>query len=358
MGYGSGLGTGSISVDGKIVSPDTAGVVPVFQARIIPAEHQNNSQKESHEWLPLDVKVKNQRFSATLEAPAGGWYCLEIRVLKNNTNNNTNCNSNNIKNVSDMSSTVACLTSVAPVGIGEVFVIAGQSYAENCNDVQFRVADPKGRISAYDLAAHCWRKADDPQPVPVMSNGNMNMGSIWPPIMDNLLPLIKVPIGMVNTAVAATPSRMWLPGEKLFDNLEKSIEAVGDYRYLLWQQGESDVIENTPQCEYISRIQCIRDTLVERTRLKRPWLLAKSTYHPTVYKRPEQEKRIRDAIGMLSTVPGFLPGPDTDILGGIYRAAKRAKGGSGHFSEAGQKLAGLMWFSSIWHYINHISDEI
>jgi hypothetical protein len=88
--------------------------------------------------------------------------------------------------------------------------------------------------------------------------------------------------------------------------------------------------------------------------MDKPWLLAKSTFHPTVYSRPEQEKEIRQAIEELWACPGFLPGPDTDILGGIYRA-NRLPVGSGHFSESGQKMAAMLWYSYIWHALNHSS---
>ncbi len=75
---------------------------------------------------------------------------------------------------------VSATAAVEPVGVGEVFLIAGQSYAAGCNDGLLRVNDPEGRVVCYDPAAKSWRVAHDPQPV--VGDG----GTIWPPFGDAL----------------------------------------------------------------------------------------------------------------------------------------------------------------------------
>ena len=63
--------------------------------------------------------------------------------------------------------------------------------------------------------------------------------------MSLLYPFLKVPIGMVNVAAGSTSSKDWLPGTDCFRLLLEAGKAVKDFRYVLWQQGESDVIEDT-----------------------------------------------------------------------------------------------------------------
>jgi len=89
---------------------------------------------------------------------------------------------------------------VEPVGVGEVFVVAGQSYATNCNDEKLSVTDPQKRVVAFDTAKGTWVVANDPQPAP---DGSKD-GSIWPPVGDALVKEFGVPVAFANVAVGAT----------------------------------------------------------------------------------------------------------------------------------------------------------
>ncbi|QNK54965.1 sialate O-acetylesterase [Paenibacillus sp. PAMC21692] len=286
------------------------------------------------DWKDLDAEWEGEQFEAAFLVPAGGWYRLELRYI-------------DMERGKQSESVV-----VEPVGVGEVFIIAGQSYAENCNDSCMRIEDPQGRISALDPRTQEWRVAHDPQPTVNRSDDNeqSRKGTIWPAAMNHLLPLLRVPIGMVNVAVGATSSRQWMPGEPLFENLQHAGKAVGPFRALLWQQGESDVIEGTSTEVYKSRLLAIKAELEEIWGHSFLWLPAKSTLHPTVYIKPLEEGSIRLAIDELWSEPGFLPGPDTDILAGIglHRAVERD---SGHFTLLGQQQAGLLWCIAIWNLL-------
>jgi hypothetical protein len=117
------------------------------------------------------------------------------------------------------------------------------------------------------------------------------------------------------------------------------------FRAVLWQQGESDVIKRTATEAYVRNLVSIRDSLAAEWGFAPPWLLAKSTLHPTVYKDPEHENWIRAAMEELYKQPGFLRGPDTDILDGENRGGPQSRR---HFSAIGQRNAGAMWFAAIW----------
>lgn len=256
----------------------------------------------------------------TLRVRAGGWYRLEVRVTPP---------------VGE-----PLEGSVEPFGVGEVFLVAGQSYATNTNDERLVVADARDRVTALDVASGAWRIADDPQPVPDSSDG----GSIWPAVGDALVAALDVPVGFVNVAWGGTSSEQWQPGTPLHERLVAAGRDVGRFRAVLWQQGESDVIAHTATDDYVAAVERIRGAAVRGWGFEPPWLLAKSTHHPTVYDDPEGEGRIRAAVDRLASLPGFAPGPDTDTLRG------ESRGGIGsrcHFSAVGQRSAAALWTTVI-----------
>jgi hypothetical protein len=279
-------------------------------------------------WKKFDMIHDADKWHGKIRVPAGGWYRLEFRAESHGK--------------------VVAETHVAPFGVGEVFVVAGQSYAAGANDKLLKVEDPEKRVAAFDPVTKLWQVANDPQPI--VGDG----GTIWPPLGDLLAPLLRVPVGFVNVAESSTASRQWVPGEKLYKRLSSAGKDVGRFRFVLWQQGESDVIENTPAELYVRRLSNIRRELAREWGLAPPWLLAQSTFHPTVYDDPEQEGTIRSAIGKLWTMNGFRAGPDTDILGGENRAGRDARR---HFTAMGQRRAALLWFAAIWQELNHPRPE-
>ena len=257
-------------------------------------------------------------FKDTARVAAGGWYRLEIRGKTGDA--------------------ITHRGAVEPVGVGEVFVVAGQSYATNCNDERLKPADP--RVVAFDAAKGSWAVANDPQPAPDGSDG----GSIWPPLGDALAKELGVPIGFANVAVGATSSPQWMPGGELHKRLVKAGTALGHFRAVLWQQGESDVIAKTTTEKYVQNVKAIRAAASGNWGTEPTWLLAKSTLHPTVYTDPDGEGRIRKGIDELAKLPGFRTGPDTDALAGENRGGPKSRR---HFSAVGQKRAAEMWFAAI-----------
>lgn len=273
------------------------------------------------DWTRLAGAFDGNKFRGRARLPAGGWYRLEIRLLSSDNQ-------------------VVGSSGVEPVGVGEVFLIAGQSNAAGYSDELTRVEDPESRVVAYDVLKREWRIANDPQPHAGPG------GTIWLSMCNALLPVLEVPIGLVNVAVTTTSSSQWLPGSELYRKLADAGNAAGLFRFVLWQQGESDVIKKVPTSEYAKNMISVRRELEKHWRFQPPWLLAKSTLHPTVYNDPLHENKIRAAISLLWQQRGFRRGPDTDLLAGENRGGPETRR---HFSAAGQKRAGLMWFASVWN---------
>ena len=158
----------------------------------------------------------------------------------------------------------------------------------------------------------------------------------------------------MSRAVGATSTAQWHPDGPLHKRLVEVGKEIGTFRAVLWQQGESDVIENTPIATYVKNMQEIRDAASEGWGFEPPWLLAKSTLHPTVYNKPIEEDRIRKAIDQLWSQPGFRPGPDTDVLGGDSRGDAKSRR---HFSPLGQRRAALLWFAVLWNELHRTGDD-
>lgn len=314
---------GYADVDVRGTKPE--GITGQFQFRVVALP---GAFGQSSDWIPMEIDGEGNNFEGLAEMIAGGWYRLEVRCQ-------------------DAEKTLAA-GSVEPIGIGEVFIVAGQSYAAGANDELLKVTDPQSRVTAFDWKTKTWHVANDPQPH--VGDG----GTIWPALGDLLVPMLRVPVGFVNVAVGGTSTRQWMPEGDLHKNLVTAGTAVGAFRAVLWQQGESDVIEKTPAETYIRNMIKIREAAAREWRYEPTWLLAKSTLHPTVYNDPIGEERIRNAIQQLWRRPHFAPGPDTDLLSGENRGDANSRR---HFSGIGQRRAALLWFVSIWNELEKSSQN-
>lgn len=316
-------GVGMVPVSGRI----SVGFGSQWEWRAVLLD---DGAGESTDWANCEVRIAESQMSAAICLAAGGWYRIELRARTGDR--------------------IEAQASVEPVGVGEIFVVSGQSYATNCNDQQLKVQDKSGRVAALDLKTGKWSVAHDPQPAADGSDG----GSIWPAFGDRLVADLHVPVGLINVAWGGTSSAQWLPGESLHNRLVQAGKAVGNFRAVLWQQGESDVIGKVSTATYVDNLLTIRAKAVDAWKFSPTWFLAKSTLHPTVYNDPEGELRIRKAIDILWELPGFGSGPDTDQLTGENRGGPNSRR---HFTEAGQRRAAEMWRDSLHKQLRNVDEN-
>jgi hypothetical protein len=255
------------------------------------------------DWQPVSVDAATGSFAGQVSAPAGGWYRCEVRAVR--------------------SGAVVASQSIEHVGVGEVFVGAGQSNSTNCGETRQR--PQSGLVSTF--SGLDWRPADDPQPGVHDDSG---MGSFWPAFGDAMAARLRVPIGVAVTGHGATHVGRWRPGSDLFDWTLERILQLGPqgFRLVLWHQGESDGA--TPPEEYARRLRTIIEEANGRAGWVFPWMVARVT-----------ATRGQD---LLVAQNAALAGPDTDLLQGEFRGRN---GTDVHFSALGLRRHGEFWAEKV-----------
>jgi hypothetical protein len=308
--------------------------------------------KLSQDWQPIACDPKTHDFNDAVQLPAGGWYRLDVRAVDGEK--------------------VIAETRIDHVGMGEVFVIAGQSNSTNYGSE--RQSPTSNKVATFDGSS--WRIADDPQPG---TQDKSHGGSFIPAFGDAMVERFKVPIGVASCGHGGTSVRQWLmrgekidvhpttngfvkeigPGQwectgKLFDGLMDRIAALGPngFRAVLWHQGESDAGQaraGYPADRQISGEQ-YRATLEkiiaaswERAGWKFPWFVAQATYHS---EKDPSDAEFRAAQKAVCEDKFAQLGPDTDALGAAYRAGV-------HFNPKGLKAHGELWAKKVGDYLDY-----
>jgi len=303
------------------------------------------------EWQSLPVDAERKEFQAARAAPAGGWYKLEVRLVAN--------------------SLPVAEAEVPHVGVGEVFIVAGQS--DSCNYGSEKQKTAGGKVASFDGAR--WALAEDPEP-----GGGGKGGSFMPAFGDALAAKYGVPIGVAPCGLGATSVRQWLPkgtpianrptttafirttadgkweatGEP-FAGLMRRVERLGPHglRAILWHQGESDAGQarsGQPADRQITGQQ-YRQYLEQLIRASRtqagweiPWFVAQATYHSEQDPADEEFRAAQKAVCDSGLA---LLGPDTDSLRKEFRAGV-------HFNARGLQAHGKLWADKVGEYLDKV----
>lgn len=324
--------SGRLSITGTMDTLELATCQ--FEARI----------RTNDEWTPLAVAVGELSFEAFADFPAGGWYRLEVRATRDGK--------------------TLAKTAVEHVGIGEVFVVTGQSNSGNYGEE--KQSTETGRVASFDGQA--WHLGNDPQP-----GASGKGGSIMPLLGDALAKQFDVPIGFIPYGMGGTSVREWLPADvpfpnpptverivrqrpdgqwvnngQLFNTLVAKMRAAGPqgFRAVLWHQGESDANQKDPTRTLVGHLY--RDyltTVITDSRQQigwnPPWFVAQVSYHgPDDTGSPD----IRAAQAALWADGTAIEGPDSDALIGDLRE----RNGLGvHFSGKGLREHAARWFEKV-----------
>lgn len=257
------------------------------------------------------------RFLGNLELPAGGWYRLSVNV--------------------DGIAGPAEVAHVERFGVGEVFVVAGQSNSTNHGEEKLPSMDD--RVSAFD--GKSWTLAADPMPGVQDGSGS---GSPWPVCGKALVAAWDVPVAFASCGYGGTSLLQWqkdsapLQGRPatLQAVLVQRVKALGEFRAILWHQGESDAGGGMTTADYAAKFRALRDAVAKETGSTAPWVVAHVSFVPELAR--EKMDAIRAAQAELWKEKVALEGPDTDDLLGDMRHKDRI-----HFSKKGLEAHGKRW---------------
>lgn len=269
---------GQISVSGRVSQE-----IERIEGRLIP---RFVGQGTATEWEIIDNNIEGLSFNGTIEGN-GGWYKLELRSIKNGEVLNINV--------------------IEKVGIGEVFVISGQSNAQGDGNPNASGARDE-RVIAYEPNYYNLGTAridNFPFNIPIdrftQLRDGTNIGPTgftpyyWGELGDLLVKKLNVPVLFFNTALTGTSSDNWVasiygnntyhtftnvqfqpffPYRILKTTLNNVIQVYG-IRSILWHQGEFDRF--FPENFIFTNLNVIIQETRSNTGERIPWVLSRTS---------------------------------------------------------------------------------
>ncbi|MCF2445998.1 T9SS type A sorting domain-containing protein [Dyadobacter sp. CY345] len=309
-------GQATVSVTGNYTVP-----VDKIEIRALPAI---DGQGLPTAWAPLQTNPTGGLFSGTITL-FQGWYTLEVRGSLNGA-------------------IVGQTSVVSRMGVGEVFVIAGQSNAQGV-DYEFPnkpvATDDRVNYINYNNSVNSLN--DPPYPIFERMNAvNITVGPrgktpwCWGILGDLLTQKLNVPVLFINAAWEGTSIGNWsesaqgrrtqnsfgffYPDQMPYANLRLSMQHYAKefgVRSILWMQGETDTYPLATDYEtYRSRLQFVLDKLGSDINGRVTWVISRTS---RIQNANLQSVTSPAVIGAQNAVIDGLfssayPGPETDPL--------------------------------------------
>ena len=276
---------------------------------------------QGNDWTNLTNQILQGYFSGKVTA-SGGWYRLELRAWRGNA--------------------VVATSQVEPVGVGEVFAIAGQSNGQGIEN--------RDAIGAADQRVVCiphLNKTDTVRmPLPMYSQRITATGVIgprgltgwcWGRMGDRLAARLNVPVAFMNSAWSGTAVRNWResitvdstatsyneyfrPGMP-YGNLKRIVQdymPLTGIRAVLWHQGESEFYDTDQSAaNYFTDLQTVIRQSRQDAGYDMAWVVARASMDNNLYANyglTHYEPVVSAQNRVVQQVPNVFYGPDTDVI--------------------------------------------
>ena len=342
----------------------------LVQFKLVPVE---KGQGVAIDWSNLDESPGGGFFQGKIKAK-GGWYALWVRSM----------GENKVWQDSSM---------LSRVGVGENFIIAGQSNAQGTNrrpqepgakDDRVNCANFYNFFEEYNAGANTSQLGFLNQDFKFTNfsqlSGSASIGPMgtspyyWANLGDLLVNKFNVPVCFYNVAWGGTSIRNWAESSRgissqnpwnaslyyqqgfPYNNLKNIATTFGGnngFRSVLWHQGETDSYLRMPKDTYINYFKELINTFRIDSKVDIPWIVSEasfisfpnnsggcsvaSSYSPVI----DAQKDILS----LSDLLGIYRGPNTDII----EIPRKSDDFSGcvHFSPESYQQVSQAWEFSI-----------
>ncbi|HLO46149.1 sialate O-acetylesterase [Lacihabitans soyangensis] len=289
------------------------------EARLVP---RIANQGQQTDWKVIDNVIDGLSFTGSLEG-SGGWYRLEVRAVQ--------------------SEQITFTKSVERVGIGEVFVIAGQSNAQgDGNNINAKAATDE-RVVAFEPNYFDHRTAliqNFPATLTIDKftnlGSNTNIGPLgysawcWGELGDLLVKKLNVPVLFYNAALSGTSTENWLSsisgkdtyhlftGQKFekfmpYHALRRTLHSmlsIYGMRAILWHQGEFDGVSRLTEQNYYNNLRDLIQETRNNVGEKIPWVVARVSRFQGI----NYPSIISAQNNIINNIESVWAGPTTDDI--------------------------------------------
>lgn len=201
------------------------------------------------EYGVIDASPSGGSFSGTLATQSQGQGTLTVRFA-----NDTSVS-----------------TAISYVGIGDVFVVGGQSNASGrgTNNQSYSHATLKACLLGNDYA---WKELADPTDsntgqVDAVSDDAAAAGSCWPLLATSIMSDQSVPVAFVPASKGGTTFANWQPGadhqdrSTLYGSMVYRALQIGSIKAVLWWGGERDAVLGTAEATVNSDLDTLANAI-------------------------------------------------------------------------------------------------
>ncbi|MFT5886592.1 MAG: hypothetical protein ACI9IP_003060 [Arcticibacterium sp.] len=293
-----------------------SSIVTSIQSRLVTPG--TSSPVSGFDWTIIEANPTKGKYFGQLNSVPAGWYILEIRSVNTGS--------------------VLSSTSISRIGVGDVYLISGQSNAAGWAGVPVPNDFTEKNITqnAYQGCGATipsfpsLSAITNTHKLSVTGESSWTYGKLGKLLSDNL----NIPVAFFNGATSGASIENWLSSSNgsptvhsftgqqfcignanaigspynIFNKVLNYYPSLFGVRALIWQQGESDTHLNTSSANYQSRLT----SFISKTRTDFgatiPWMVARSSY----YNHKTSANVIIGQNNVIGSVSQVFPGPVTD----------------------------------------------